>query len=391
MKVPIAKPYFDQNESRAVSDVLESGWVSQGPKSVEFEKALATYIGVKHGRAVNSGTTAIHCALLACGVQSGDEVIVPAFTCVATLHPIEYIGARPVIVDVELDTFGLDASRLREALSPRTKAIIVVHLFGLAAKVEEVLPLVAESEIKVIEDTALGLGARIGDRYVGSLGHAACLSFHPRKMITTGEGGMVLTNSDQVAARVAELRNYGASVPAWERHKGNLFDLPDYHQVGYNYKLTDIQAAVGLEQTRKLPAMVARRREIARRYDDSLAHLQWLRLPQEPNGRTHAYQSYICLLQARDGTDLASLADLRLRFLRHLADLEVASVQGAQAMTSVGYYHRKYGWDPHDFPAALRADAGTVSLPIYAGMSEDEQTHVIEAVRSFVPDALGAL
>jgi perosamine synthetase len=391
MKIPIAKPYFDQNEYRAVSEVLASGWVSQGPKSVEFEKALANYIGVKHGRAVNSGTTAIHCALLACGVQAGDEVIVPAFTCVATLHPIEYIGARPVIVDVELDTFGLDASRLQEAISPRTKAIIVVHLFGLAAKVEEVLPLVADREVKVIEDAALGLGARIGERHAGSLGHAACLSFHPRKMITTGEGGMVLTNSDQVAARVAELRNYGASVPAWERHKGKLFDLPAYHQVGYNYKLTDIQAAIGLEQTRKLPAMVARRREIARRYDNSLAHLQWLRLPREPAGRTHAYQSYVCMLQAGSAADLASLAGLRLRFLRHLAELEVASVQGAQAMAAVDYYHRKYGWDPHDFPAALQADAGTVSLPIYAGLSEDEQAHVIDAVCSFVPDAADML
>ena len=385
MKIPIAKPYFDENEGRAVSEVLASGWVSQGPKSVEFENALANYIGVKHGRAVNSGTTAIHCALLACNVQSGDEVIVPAFTCVASLHPVEYIGARPVPVDIELDTFGLDPSRLREAISPRTKAILVVHLFGLAAKVETVLQAVAGTGIKVIEDAALGLGARIGERCAGSLGEAACLSFHPRKMITTGAGGMVLTNSDDVAARVAELRNYGASVPAWERHRGNLFDLPVYQRVGYNYKLTDIQAAIGVEQARKLPVIVARRREIARRYDEALAHLPWLRLPREPAGRTHAYQSYVCLLEAGRNADLAALAGLRVRFWQHLAESEVASVQGAQAMAAIDYYHRKYGWNPLEFPAAQQADAGTVSLPIYAGLTEEDQTRVIQAVCSFRP------
>jgi dTDP-4-amino-4,6-dideoxygalactose transaminase len=387
MKIPIAKPYFDQSERLAVSEVLESGWISQGAKSVEFENALAKYVGVKHGRAVNSGTSAIHCALLACGVQSEDEVIVPAFTCVATLHPIECIGARPVIVDIELDTFGLDPGCLQRAISPRTKAVIVVHLFGLAAKIEEVLPLVAGSKIKVIEDAALGLGARIGERYAGSLGDAACLSFHPRKLITTGEGGMVLSDSDQIAARVAELRNYGASVPAWERHKGRLFDLPAYHRVGYNYKLTDLQAAIGLEQSRKLSEILARRRQIARRYDAALAHLDWLQLPREPVGRTHAYQSYVCLLQVGAGGDRQDTADLRQKFWKHLAELEVASVQGAQAMGTIDYYHHRYGWNPHDFPAALLADVATVSLPIYPALSEPEQDRVIQAVCSFCPDA----
>ena len=196
---------------------------------------------------------------------------------------------------------------------------------------------------------------------------------------------MVLTNSDDVAARVAELRNYGASVPAWERHRGNLFDLPVYQRVGYNYKLTDIQAAIGVEQARKLPVIVARRREIARRYDEALAHLPWLRLPREPAGRTHAYQSYVCLLEAGRNADLAALAGLRVRFWQHLAESEVASVQGAQAMAAIDYYHRKYGWNPLEFPAAQQADAGTVSLPIYAGLTEEDQTRVIQAVCSFRP------
>ena len=385
LRIPIAKPYVDEREQQAVAEVLASGWLSQGPKCVEFERALAAFVGIKHGRAVNSGTSAIHLALLACDIQAGDEVIVPAFTCVATLHPLEHIGARPVLVDVDIGTFGLHASKLAEAISPRTKAIIVVHLFGLAANIEEVIRCASDYGLKVIEDTALGLGARLGDRHVGTFGDAACLSFHPRKMITTGEGGMVLTNSDEIAARVAELRNYGASVPAWERHRGNLFALPTYERAGYNYKLTDIHASIGLEQVKKLPAILQMRREIAQRYDEALTDLPWLRLPQEPIARTHVYQSYVCMLEARQETDLGAVEILRRRFFQHLTNCGIASVQGAEAMPTIAFYHRKYGWKPQDYPVALKADKGSVALPIYPGLTQGEQEHVIQSVRSFQP------
>jgi len=385
MRIPIARPYLDEREQRAVAEVLQGGWISQGPKCAEFERTVAAFVGVKHSRAVNSGTNAIHLALLACGVRSGDEVIVPAFTCVATLHPLEYIGAHPVPVDIDIDTFNLDVNKLAEAITPRTKAVIAVHLFGLAANMGEISQYAAQHELKVIEDTALGLGTRLGDRYVGSFGDSACLSFHPRKMITTGEGGMVLTNSDEIAARVAELRNYGASVPAWERHSGDLFDLPAYEQVGYNYKLTDIQASIGLEQMKKLPDILQMRQDIARRYDESLADLTWLRLPQTPADQRHAYQSYVCLLQGTDSTDLDAITRLRRRFCRHLSNDSIASVQGAQAMQTIHFYHRQYGWRLQDFPAALMADRASVALPIYPGLSQEDQKRVIHSVRSFHP------
>jgi len=384
-KIPIARPYLDSDEEHAVIEVLKSGWISQGPRCIEFERALANFVGVKHGRAVNSGTSAIHLALLACDIQPGDGVIVPAFTCVATLHPLEHIGARPLLVDIDLDTFGLEVGKLAEAITTRTKAIIIVHLFGLAADVEEVISFASHHGLKVIEDTALGLGARLGDRYAGSFGDAACLSFHPRKMITTGEGGMVLTNSDDVAARVAELRNYGASVPAWERHRDNLFDLPVYERAGYNYKLTDIQAGIGLEQVKKLPAILQMRREIAQRYDEALADLPWLQLPQEPASRTHAYQSYVCLLRADNDSDLDAVEAVRRRLWQHLANHGIASVQGAQAMPTIAFYRRKYGWKPQDSPVALRVDKTSVALPIYPGMTSEEQQQVIRTVRSFRP------
>jgi dTDP-4-amino-4,6-dideoxygalactose transaminase len=260
----------------------------------------------------------------------------------------------------------------------------VVHLFGLAANIEEVMRCASHYGLKILEDAALGLGARVGERSVGSFGDAACLSFHPRKMITTGEGGMVLTDSDELAERVTRLRNYGASMPAWARHNGNLFDLPSYDQAGYNYKLTDIQAAIGLEQVKKLPGFLEARREIARQYDERLSALPWLELPQRPAGLTHAFQSYVCLVRA-GGNDLDATEALRLRFWRHLAKCGIASVQGAQAMPTIDFYHRKYGWRPQDFPVALRADKASVALPIYPTLTTDDQEKIIKSVRSFQP------
>ncbi len=385
MNIPIAKPFFDSSEEQAVIEVIRSGWVSQGPICAQFEQAVADFVGVAYGRATNSGTSALHLALLACGIQPGDEVIVPAFTCVATLNPLEHIGARAVPVDITLDTFGLDTQRLESAITPRTKAIILVHLFGQAASIRETLTIAQRHNLKVIEDAALGLGAQVGQQQVGSLGDAACLSFHPRKMITTGEGGMVLTGSAEIAQRISELRNYGASVPAWKRHSGKLFDLPVYAHAGYNYKLTDIQASVGLEQVRKLPTMLQMRHEIAQRYTAALHDLPWLQVPREPAGEVHAYQSYVCLQRGTAPADAEQIATLRRRLWEHLARSGVASVQGAQAMATMDVYQRTYGWKPHDFPMALWADRTSVALPIYPAMTRDEQEHVIESVRSFQP------
>jgi dTDP-4-amino-4,6-dideoxygalactose transaminase len=383
MKIPIAKPYIDGNEQRAVREVLEGEWISLGPKCGEFESALSSYVGVKHARAVNSGTSAIHLALTACGVRPGDEVIVPAFTCAATLNPVEHIDARPVLVDIETNTFGLDVSKLVDTISPRTRAIIAVHLFGLPSNIEEITRIASQHRLKVIEDAALGLGARVGNRSVGSFGHVACMSFHPRKMITTGEGGMILTNSEDVAHLVSKLRNYGASVPAWDRHRSKLFDLPNYENAGYNYKLTDIQASIGLAQMKKLPRMLQMRRQIARRYNEELTNLPWLQLPQEGSDQTHAYQSYVCLLNTYKGSNSDELENLRYRFWRHLLDCGIDGVQGAQAMTRISYYRRKYGWRHDDFPVALLADKASVALPIYPDLSEESQNHIIRSIRSF--------
>jgi perosamine synthetase len=384
--ISIAHPFFDEAEQRAATEALKSGWVSMGSRCKEFEEAVAELVGVRHARAVNSGTSAIHLALIASGIGPGDQVAVPAFTCAAMLHPIEQVGARPILVDISLESYAMAIDRLSEVLASNVKAVMVAHLFGLAAPMDQLSSLVGSFEdVALIEDAALGLGAQIGKQYAGSFADVACLSFHPRKIITTGEGGMVLTDSDAVARRVGELRNYGASVSAWDRHQRELFTLPTYETVGYNYKLSDVLAGIGIEQLRKLAGMIELRQQIASHYRSSLGELQWLRLPKSYPGSTHVYQSFVCLLDGGDiGVDVG-VGDNRDRLFRHLLQRGVESVQGAQAMATITYYQRKYDWRPRNYPNALLADRASLALPMHPGLSESEQGRVIDAVRSFRP------
>ena len=381
-KIPIAKPYTDASEEEAVLRVLRSGWISQGAVGEAFEKAVAEFVGVPFARAVNSGTSAIHLALLACGVRAGDDVVVPAFTCVATLHPVERIGARPVPADIGLETYAMDPDRAAAAVTPRTRAVIVVHPFGCCAPMDRFEDVLATHPVAVVEDAALGLGGRIRGRNAGSWGRASTLSFHPRKMITTGEGGMVLTADAGIDGSVSRLRNYGASVAAWKRHGNRLFDLPEYDGAGFNFKLSDLLAAVGLEQVKKLPDMLNRRRAIARRYHEALSGVPWLKPPSVPDGYDHAYQSYVCRL---DGTDPDALERVRSRLFLHLDGNAIAAVQAAQSRATVAYYRRTYGWAPGDFPNALLADRAGFALPIHPGLATADQDRVIDAVRSFHP------
>jgi perosamine synthetase len=380
--IPLARPLLGEEEERGVLDAMRSGWISQGPRSAAFERAVASYLDIPHARAVNSGTSAMQLALLACGVRPGDEVIVPAFTCVAALHPIEAIGGQILPVDIDLATYGLDPSHLESAITPATRAIVPAHLFGQAAQVEAIAVIANRHDLILIEDVALGMGARIRGRHVGTFGDAAILSFHPRKTITTGEGGMVLSPSAEIAGRVEAMRAYGASVPAWTRHNTAVDALPDYSSIGFNYKMTDIQAAIGLEQIRKLDAFLDARRAIAARYETGLADLPWLALPRCREGETHGYQSFVCQCVASSG-DPARVAQFRDRLIAHLRADGIASVQAAQSVTSFDYYRRKYSWAPQRFPNAVLADAATISLPIFPGLAESDQDRIVMRVRQF--------
>jgi perosamine synthetase len=382
IRIPVAKPWLDVTEEDAVVRVLRSGWISAGPVCEAFEKAMASFVGVRYARAVNSGTSALLLALSSCGIEAGDEVIVPVFTCVATLNPIEQIGARPVPVDIDPFTYAMDAEKLARAVTEKTKAVVAVHPFGLPAPMREIMKAVPPGRIRVIEDAALGLGGRIQGRQAGTFGTAAILSFHPRKLITTGEGGMVLTDMPEIDAMVASLRNYGADTQAWKRHQGMLCVLPEYRQAGYNCKMPDVLAAIGLEQARKLPDILGMRKKIADRYCAQLSGIPWLVLQAVAEGFEHAHQSFIIRLKT-DCLDSAEKARERLFF--HLHENGIAAVQGAQSMADVSYYRDRYGWMPGDFPNARLADRTTLALPIYPGLTSFEQDRIVQVLLSFIP------
>jgi perosamine synthetase len=386
MKIPITKPYFDEAERQAVIEPLESGWVAQGPKVKEFEDAVRTFAGAAHACATTSCTTALHLALIAAGVGPGDEVILPAFTFVASANAVEYTGAKPVFVDIDLDTFNVATSCVEAAITVRTKAIIPVHLFGLCCEMEPILDLAAKHSLRVIEDAACAIGGFYRGKHAGTMGDTGCLSFHPRKSITTGEGGMVLTNDGTIAHYVEILRDHGAEISDLARHAGKGLLLSEYNNCGYNYRMTDIQGALGVTQMRKLPFILERKRTLAARYCDALADLKWLQLPVVPNGYEHGYQSFVCLFQPESLNEINSerlsrLHQMRNQLMSRLNDQGISTRQGTHAVHALGYYRTKYTLEPWDYRKSWIAEHLTLALPLYPQMTDQEQAFVCDALK----------
>lgn len=387
MSIPITKPFIGPEELAAVQRPLETGWLVQGPYVMEFEDKFGAFVGARHSIATTSCTTALHLCVAALGLRPGDEVIVPAFTWVATPNVVEYMGARPVFVDIDLETFNLDVARLEEAITPRTVGIIPVHLFGLAANLDPIMEIARRHDLWNIEDAACGFGARYRGEHVGTFGDLAAFSFHPRKSITTGEGGMITTSRDDLAATVRSLRDHGASVSDHQRHtQAAGYLLADYDLLGYNFRMTDIQGAIGGVQMDRADWVLAERRRCAEAYDHLLADLDWLSLPVTPPGSVHGYQSYVCLFQPEAPT-IESVERLHLRRNRLMAALEaegIATRPGTHAAFMQGYYATKYSIPPDALPGAFLADRLSLSLPMYAGMTDEELDYVARALRSVV-------
>jgi perosamine synthetase len=389
MKIPITKPFFGREEREAVVKPLETGWVVQGPYVKEFEDRVAAFAGAPFARATSSCTTALHLALLASGVKPGDEVILPSFTFVASANAVRYAGAEPVLVDIDLDTFDLDLDAVRAALTDRTAAVMPVHMFGLPADMDPLLELAYERGLTVVEDAACALGGFYKGRHAGTMGAAGCLSFHPRKPITTGEGGMVLTGSERVAREVEILRDHGADASDLQRHASGVALLPSYDVLGFNYRMTDLQGAVGVAQMGKIDEILGRRRALAGRYDRELADIEWLRTPVVPEGRRHGYQSYVCTfapssVEEMDRRLLESASAERLRLMGHLESNGVSVRQGTHAVHTLGYYKNAAGGgDPWACPNSLKADRLTLAIPLYPDMSEADQDRVIEVLHNW--------
>jgi dTDP-4-amino-4,6-dideoxygalactose transaminase len=377
-QIPLLRPWLGEEEIQAVADVLRSGWICQGPKVMEFEKGLAVWIGVDHGVATNACTSALHLALHLSGVRAGDEVIVPSFTCMATANAIHHAGGRPVFADIDPRTFNMDAQSAEEAITPRTKAMLVVHQIGLPADIAAFQELARRKSLAIVEDGACSLGATYRGKRVGALGSPTCFSFHPRKMVTTGEGGLIATGDAALAAKARVLRSTGASSSDLERHhaKGTL--VQQYEDVGYNYRMTDLQAAIGIVQLRKLDAMVLERTAQAKRYDDLFRDIEEIEPPYVPANSTHAYSSY--LIRLREKCPLH-----RDELLKLLAAQGISCRIGIQPLHHEPFYRRQ--WGRTTLPHTEEAARNTLFLPIFPGLRADQQSQVVSAIGSAIAAA----
>ena len=374
-QVPIALPSIGAEEVAAVAEVLESGWVTQGPRVAAFEAAFAERHSVAHALATTSCTTALHLALDAVGVGPGDEVIVPSFTWVATANAVVYCGATPVFADVDPRTCNIDVPDATARVTEKTRAIIPVHLFGLCANIDRLRTAIPE-HVKIVEDAACAAGAVYRGRSAGCLGDVAAFSFHPRKAVTTGEGGMLTTNDPGIAECVNRQRNHGASISDEVRHSGpRPYLLPDFDVLGFNYRMTDIQAALGIEQLRKLDRFIAERAEGARFYFRELGHLDWLALPEVPEGDSHAWQSYVV------GVDPDAAPMSRDAIMEKLQARGVATRPGTHAVHTLGYYRDRFGLRPEDYPGSLDCARNTMAIPLHNRLGADDYAHVVACLR----------
>jgi perosamine synthetase len=370
--IRLAGPSFDQSEMDLLQECLSSGWVTQGPFTERFEDLVAELHGARHAMATTSCTAALHLATAALGLGPGDEVIVPAFTWVTSAHCAEYVGAKAVFADVDPLSYNIDPEAFEAAITPQTRAVVVVHLFGLAADMDRILAIARKHDIRVIEDAACAIGSKWRDQYVGVLGDVGCFSFHPRKVVTTGEGGMVLTNSDDIAGSVRSLRNHGSTgLPHQDEEDHGPWTMTTFNRLGFNLRLSDIQAAVGVAQMAKLDALLDERRRIASRYNERLREFQQYQTPDAAGDVSgHSYQSYVIRIA---GADRAR----RNAVMTALASKNIESRPGTHAVHKLGYYAEKYNLKPEGFPNAAICEDTTITLPIFPGMTEDQQDQVV--------------
>ena len=398
MNVPIARASLTPEEIESVLEPLRSGWLVQGPKVRAFEEAWCAFTGAEHSIAVTSCTTALHLSLAALGFGPGDEAIVPAFTWIATANVVEHLGGRVVFADIDLASFNIDPSGIETLITPRTKAILPVHLFGLAADMESINAIAQRHGLWVVEDAACGFGATYQGRHVGTLGHTGCFSFHPRKAITTGEGGMITTNDAQIAERLRRLRDHGAAMTDLQRHLGpRPYLLADHPEAGYNQRMTDLQAALGAAQMQRAEAIVAERRQLAASYNGAFFDLYWLQTPVDLPACAHGYQSYPCLFepelvrQALANADqplLSQIHERRNAWMEALQQQGVSTRPATHAVHMLSYYSNRYNLKPEHYPVAQAANDCSISLPLFHGMRSIEQQHVIDVVRSLKSDVL---
>lgn len=373
MNIAIARPFLGPEEEEAAVRAIRSGWVSQGPLVREFEERFARYVGAKHAVATTSCTTALHAALAVSGIGSGDEVIVPSLSFIATANAVVHCGARPAFVEIDPGTCNMDPEKIEGSITKRTKAVMPVHQMGLPADLDRIKEIVDKHGLILIEDAACAIGSAYKGTRIGGHGNIACFSFHPRKIITTGEGGMVTTDDADVAARLRRFRHHGMSVSDMERHQAKKVIIEEYPEIGYNYRMTDIQAAVGIEQLRKLDAILEKRRQIASYYDHELSGISCIRVPTIPETVFHNYQSYWIEI-------LSSSPLSRNALMEGLLDKGIATRRGIMAI----HRERCYSDVETSLPVTERISDSTVLLPLYPTLTADEAMYVVNQLWEFL-------
>lgn len=373
--IPISLPVTGQEEWEALKEPLMSGWLTSGPKVREFEQLFAERHGVKHALAVTSATTALHLALVALGIKEGDEVIVPAFTWVSTANVVLYCGAKVVFVDIDPLTYNIDPADLRKRITSKTKAIIPVHLFGLCADMDKIKEIAGN--IPLIEDGACAAGASYKGTPAGGLGTIGCFSFHPRKSVTTGEGGMITTNDDELAEIMGMLRNHGASISEEQRHHGaKPYMLPDFNALGYNYRMTDLQGAVGVVQIKKLDQFINEREIWANFYTKELDSIPWLRTPKHVADYKHGWQSFVTFV------DETKSPASRNEIMELLQQQGISTRPGTHAIHMLNFYKEKFNIQASDYPGAQAANNYSMSIPLHNRMVAEDFDYVVSVIKA---------
>lgn len=373
--IPIAKPYLTADEAQAAYDTILTGWITQGPKVAEFEEKFARYTGAKYAVAVSNCTTALHLAMIVAGVKAGDEVICPSMSYVATANSIKYVGAKPVFAEVDPKTYNLDVVDTERKITSRTKAILLVHQIGMPADINAFQRLADKYNLKLIEDAACAAGSAYQGGKIGSHSELVCFSLHPRKVISTGDGGFITTNREDYYQRMKLLRQHGMSVNDRVRHESAKVIFEDHIEVGYNYRMTDIQAAVGIKQLEKLDWIVEERRKIAMQYHEAFRYIDFIRLPTEAEGYFSNYQSYSVYLK-----DTCPIS--RNELMQKMLDEGIATRRGIMTAHRETAYKTEYA--DASLPVSEDAADRSIILPLYVPMSSEDVKKVIETFKSHV-------